>query len=102
MAMYIKDNGKMTNRMGQVHIYIMMVQNTKANGLTISNKVMELNYGQMELAMKENINEEKKMVMEYLSGKMDHNMLDNLLIIIFMDEEHINGQTVDYILDNGN
>jgi len=41
-----------------------MEQSTKVNGVMTNNKVLELKHGQMERDMKDNIKEDKKMVIK--------------------------------------
>lgn len=62
--MFMRVIGLTIKQMELVYILIQMEQSTKVNGVMTNNKVLELKHGQMERDMKDNIKEDKKMVIK--------------------------------------
>ena len=64
IMMFMRVIGLTIKQMELVYILIQMEQSTKVNGVMTNNKVLELKHGQMERDMKDNIKEDKKMVIK--------------------------------------
>lgn len=67
----------------------------------LNNMVKVLKFGLMDLSMKELMQMGKKMDMESYILLMDQNMKAILWIMKLMDMELMNGQIIEYILENG-
>lgn len=83
------------------YISIKMVQNILVSGKRISSMVKVQKLGLMVLPIKENIEKEKNMEKEILSGKMDLLLKEILLIMILRVQVNMCGQTREYLQANG-
>lgn len=71
MEIFTRVNGEMIKPMGKETIFMQMAPNIQEIGKMISNMVLVLKHGQMELFTKVNITKEKRMVKESLLSRMD-------------------------------
>ena len=124
MEVSIKDIGKLIKQMGKEDLYMQMVMSMKENGsmtrlrvvahmsiwmepsmLEIGKKTdkmaMELKLGLIMLNMKAIMNSVKNMELEPLNGQTILHILENSIIIIFMEKEFIPGQIIENMRVNG-
>lgn len=98
MAMFTKENGRMIRLTDKESILMLMVQDTKDNGLRINNMAMVLKDGQMVPLMKVNIHKERSMEKENSPGLTLVHSLAISLTTIFMEVVSMNGQMEEFIL----
>lgn len=63
----------------------------------INNMVMEKNNGQMDQGIKETMLKVRNMVKDYCNLLMDHIMMENLIIMIYMEKVLINLNIEDFM-----
>jgi len=86
METYMKVNGLMIKLMDLVDIIIVMEQHMKESGRMINNMVMEKNNGQMVQNIRVYMKMERNMVKVYYNLWMDHFIMENSIIMIYMEK----------------
>jgi len=81
MEMFILDNGKTIKLMEKENIYTWMEQNILVIGLTINNKDKDMKNGQTMLNTLVVIMKVKNMVKENFIGLINHNTMENSIIM---------------------
>jgi len=81
MEMFILDNGKTIKLMEKENIYTWMEQNILVIGLTINNKDKDMRNGQTMLNTLVVIMKVKNMVKENFIGLINHNTMENSIIM---------------------
>lgn len=86
MEMYMKVNGLMIKLMDLADIIIVMEQHMKESGKMTNNMVMEKNNGQMVQNIRVYMKMERNMVKVYYNLLMDHFIMENSIIMIYMEK----------------
>jgi hypothetical protein len=97
MVIFILEIGQMIRHMELESTFMLKEQLIKEDGTKISKKDKVEKNGQTVLSMKVSISEEKNTEMEYLSGLMEQNIMENGVIIKCMDMESSTGLMVEFI-----